>query len=159
MAWCPIPGFNDSNSLREKDSSDVAEEEKDRRSLLETVKAPLIFSFALGIIAGVVTLIVSSGGTDNPRVEHSSSGLDNPINLALLAFGIAFIASVLIVSMLQLASRENPEHLSQGSGVNRRSEDLYRQQVAKRREKERQKKAEEERQEEAGEPPYGQRTE
>lgn len=137
----------------------MAEEEKDRRSLLETVKAPLIFSVVLGVIAGVVTLLVSSGGTDNPRVEHTSSGMDNPINLALLAFGIAFIASLLVVSMLQLASRDNPEHLSQGAGVNRRSEELYRQQVAKRREKERQRKAEEERQREAGSPPYGQRSE
>lgn len=136
----------------------MVEEEKDRRSLRETVKAPLIFSLVLGLIAGTVTLLVSSGGTDNPRVEHATSGLDNPINLALVAFGIAFIASLLVVSMLQLASRENPEHLSQGSGVNRNSEELYRQQVAARREKERQRKAEEARQNESGEPPYGQRS-
>ena len=137
----------------------MAEEEKDRRSLRETVKAPLIFSLVLGVIAGAVTLMVSSGGTDNPRVEHTTSGLENPINLALLAFGIAFIASLLLVSMLQLASRDNPEHISQGSGINRNSEQLYREQVAKRREKERRRKAEEARQDEPGEPPYGQRSE
>ena len=44
----------------------VAEDDKGRRSLLETVKAPLIFSFAMGFVAGFVTLITSSGGTDNP---------------------------------------------------------------------------------------------
>ncbi|WP_202912232.1 hypothetical protein [Nesterenkonia muleiensis] len=139
----------------------MPEKPKERRSLLETVKAPLIFSFALAFVAGFVTLIFSSGGSDNPRVEHDSAGVDNPINLALLAFGIAFIASLLIVSMLQLASRENPEELSQGAGVNRNSEELYRQQVARRREKRRSQEAEEARR--AGEapedPPYGQRSE
>ncbi|GAA4826780.1 hypothetical protein [Garicola koreensis] len=148
--------------LLTKDESHVAEDPKDRRSILESVKAPLIFSFALGVVAGVVTLIVSSGGTDNPRVEHTSSAMDNPVNLALLAFGIAFIASLLIVSMLQLASRENPAHLSEGSGVNRRSEELYRQQVAARREKARQKEAEESSAQESQDPQdpdYGQRSE
>ncbi len=73
------------------------------------------------------------------------------MDLALIAFGIAFIAALLIVSMLQLASRENPEELSQGSGVNRNSEELYRQQVARRREEARRKEAEKAR--EAGEEP------
>ncbi|WP_211090603.1 hypothetical protein [Nesterenkonia sedimenti] len=122
----------------------MPEEPQQNRSFLETVKAPLIFSFALACVAGFITLIVSSGGSDNPDVDHDTAGVDNPINLALLAFGIAFIASLLIVSMLQLASRENPEYLSQGAGVNRNSEELYRKQVAERREKERRRKAEEE---------------
>ena len=97
-------------------------------------------------MAGFVTLISASGGTDNPA----------RVDLALIAFGIAFIAALLIVSMLQLASRENPEELSQGSGVNRNSEELYRQQVARRREEARRKEAEKAR--EAGEEPkYGRR--
>ncbi|MGO1192619.1 MAG: hypothetical protein ACTMHH_01985 [Nesterenkonia sp.] len=138
----------------------MAEDSKDRRSIVESVKVPLIFSCALGVVAGLVTLIVSSGGTDNPRVEHVSSGMDNPVNLALLAFGIAFIASLLIVSMLQLASRENPASLSEGSGVNRRSEEVYRQQVAARREKARQKEAaDEDRGQQPEDPDYGQRSE
>lgn len=139
----------------------MPETPKERRSLLESVKAPLIFSFALGIVAGFCTLIFSSGGSDNPRVEHDSAGLDSPINLALLAFGIAFIASLLIVSMLQLASRENPEELSRGSGVNLNSEELYRQQVAERREKKRKQEAEEaqQRSKDPEDPPYGQRSE
>lgn len=137
----------------------MAEDSKDRRSIVESVKVPLIFSCALGVVAGLVTLIVSSGGTDNPRVEHVSSGMDNPVNLALLAFGIAFIASLLIVSMLQLASRENPASLSEGSGVNRRSEEVYRQQVAARREKARQKEADEDRAQQPEDPDYGQRSE
>ena len=140
----------------------MTEDPKERRSLLETVKAPLIFSCALAAVAGFVVLIVSSGGSDNPRVDHDSAGLDNPINLSLLAFGIAFIVSLLLVSMLQLASRENPEGLAQGGGVNRNSEELYRQQVAERREKERSRKAKEAAEksgESAQEPPYGRRSE
>ncbi|GAA1810798.1 hypothetical protein [Nesterenkonia flava] len=129
-------------------------EDSPRRSLKETVKAPLIFSFALGVLAGAVTLMVTSGGSDNPDVTHAGMSLDNPLNLALIAFGIAFIASLLIVSMLQLASRENPEHLATGSGVNRNSEELYRQQVAERREKARRKKQQEAR-ERGEQPPYG----
>lgn len=124
----------------------MADGKKGRRSFVETVKAPLIFSAVLGLVAGFVATIAASGGTDNsPRVD-----------LGLIAFGIAFIVSLLIVSMLQLASRENPEELSQGSGVNRNSEELYRQQVAKRREEARRREAERAR--EAGEEPeYGRR--
>ncbi len=135
----------------------VAEDDKGRRSLLETVKAPLIFSFAMGFVAGFVTLITSSGGTDNPA----------RLDLGLIAFGIGFIATLLVISMLHLASRENPEHLAEGSGVNRNSEELYRQQVAKRREDARRKKADEAAQarrdagepEDGDEPTYGRRDE
>ena len=35
--------------------------------------------------------------------------------------------------MLQLAARENPDHLSQGSGVNRSSEEMFRKAAAERR--------------------------
>lgn len=132
----------------------MAEDDKGRRSLLETVKAPLIFSFAMGFVAGFVTLITASGGTDNPA----------RLDLGLVAFGIAFIATLLLISMLHLASRDNPEHLSEGSGVNRNSEELYRQQVAKRREQARRKQADEAAQARrdageppADEPPYGRR--
>lgn len=132
----------------------MTEDPKRRRSLLETVKAPLIFSFILAAVAGFVTLIASSGGSDNPRVDHAAGGTASPINLALLAFGIAFIASLLIVSMLQLAARENPKHLSEGAGVNRNSEEVYRQQVAERREKRRRQQQEEARRS-GEEPRYG----
>lgn len=125
----------------------MAEDDKGRRSRFETVKAPLIFSFAMGFLAGFVTIITASGGTDNVA----------RVDLGLIAFGIGFIATLLVISMLHLASRENPEHLSEGSGVNRNSEELYRQQVAKRREEARRKKAEEaaKARRDAGEPEGG----
>ncbi|GAB3849401.1 hypothetical protein [Nesterenkonia populi] len=135
----------------------MPDDQNRRRSLLQSVKAPLIFSAVLGAVAAAVVFMATSGGTDNPRVQQGvgeAGGLNAPINLALIAFGIAFIVALLLVSMLQLASRENPEELRQGSGVNLNSEELYRQQVAERREKERRKKQEEARREH-GEPPYG----
>lgn len=123
----------------------MAEDKKERRSLIESVKAPLIFSAGLAFVAGFVTLISASGGTDNPA----------RVDLALIAFGVVFIVALLVVSMLQLASRENPEHLSQGAGVNRDSEELYRRQVAERRAEAARRKAQEAREAEGGEPRYG----
>lgn len=123
----------------------MAEDRKQRRSLMESVKAPLIFSAVLALIAGTVTLISASGGTDNVA----------RVDLALIAFGIVFIISLLVVSMMQLASRENPEHISEGSGVNRNSEELYRRQVAERRAEAARKKAQEARDAEGGDPKYG----
>ena len=76
-----------------------------------SVKAPLIFSAVLAIIAGVATLIFATGGA-NKEVRF---------DLAFIAAGIAFIASVLICSLLLMTEKPNPEHLSEGSGVHRRS--------------------------------------
>lgn len=122
----------------------MADHSKERRSLIETVKAPLIFSAALGVVAALVTLVTASGGTEaEPRVD-----------LALIAFGVAFIVALLLVSMLQLAARENPDELAEGSGVNRDSEELYRQQVAERRREAARQKAREAREAE-GEPEFG----
>lgn len=135
----------------------MPEDQNRRRSLLQSVKAPLIFSAVLGAVAASVVFMATSGGTDNPRVQQGlgeTGGLNAPVNLALLAFGIAFIVALLVVSMLQLASRENPDELSEGSGVNRNSEELYRQQVAERREEQRRKKQQEAR-ERGEEPAYG----
>lgn len=78
-----------------------------------SIKFPLSFSFALGAVAGLVTLVVSAGGTEN--------GLR--WDLGGIAFGIAFVATLLIASLLVMGHKENDPHLSEGSGVNRRSSD------------------------------------
>ncbi len=73
-----------------------------------SVKAPLGFSAILGLIAGVVTLIVSSGGTAHtPRWD-----------LGAIAFGVAFIVCLVVAAMLSMSFKENAEHLGKGSGVN-----------------------------------------
>lgn len=78
-----------------------------------SIKFPLSFSFAMGAVAGIVTLVVSAGGT-----EHGLRW-----DLGGIAFGVAFIASLLVASLLVMGHKENPGYLSEGSGVNRRSSD------------------------------------
>ncbi|NUL46654.1 hypothetical protein F7P69_15825 [Cellulosimicrobium funkei] len=106
---------------------------------LQSIKGPLWFSFVLALIGGVVATMASSGGTDNPI----------RFDLGLIAFGVFFMVSLVVVAMLQLAAKDNPEHLSQGSGVHRSSEALHRQAVA-RRKAEAQRKREEAGHEEPG---------
>ncbi len=78
-----------------------------------SIKFPLSFSFAMGAVAGVVTMVSSAGG-----LEHGLRW-----DLGGIAFGIAFIATLLIASLLVMGHKENPDYLSEGSGVNRRSSD------------------------------------
>lgn len=76
-----------------------------------SIKAPLIFSLVMGLVSGVVAAIASTGGTEEPL----------RVDIGLTAFGIAFVACLLVVSVLTMAGKENPRELSEGSGVNRSS--------------------------------------
>ncbi|WP_240630163.1 hypothetical protein [Specibacter cremeus] len=78
-----------------------------------TLKVPLGFSFVLALGAGIVTLFASSGGT-----KHGLRW-----DLGGIAFGIAFVATLLVASLLTMTYKENPDYLSEGSGVNRKSSD------------------------------------
>ena len=78
-----------------------------------SIKLPLGFSAALAVIAGILTLVFSSGGTQY--------GLR--WDLAGVAFGIAFVAALLISSLLVMGHKENDASLSEGSGVYRKSSD------------------------------------
>ncbi|RZU63038.1 hypothetical protein [Zhihengliuella halotolerans] len=82
-----------------------------KKSWKQSIKAPLIFSLVLGLIAGTVVTITATGGRDN----------DVRFDIGLVAFGIAFIASLLLTSLLIMASKDNPKGLGEGSGVNRSS--------------------------------------
>lgn len=78
-----------------------------------SVKAPLVFSAVLAVIAGMATMIFATGGgTRELRID-----------LGLTAAGIAFIASVVISAMLMMTAKPNPEDHGKGSGVNRSSKD------------------------------------
>ena len=94
-----------------------------RGGLRSSVKGPLVFSAVLGLLGGSIAALTASGGTDNPL----------RIDIGLIAFGVFFMTSLVVVAMLQLASRENPERLSQGSGVNRSSEEAFQRRAAERR--------------------------
>lgn len=78
-----------------------------------SIKAPLTFSFAAGVVAGVVTLVSSAGGTAN--------GLR--WDLGAIAFGVGFISTLLVASLLVMGHKENPASMGQGSGVSRKSSD------------------------------------
>ncbi|GAB3650729.1 hypothetical protein GCM10027591_08150 [Zhihengliuella somnathii] len=82
-----------------------------KKSWQQSIKAPLIFSLVMGLIAGVVATIAATGGRNN----------ELRIDLGLTSFGIAFIASLLLTSLLIMASKDNPSDMGQGSGVNRSS--------------------------------------
>ena len=99
------------------------------------IKIPLLFSSVVGIIAFVVATMVSTGGLNNP---------DHPlrVDIGLIAFGVAFATTLVVVALLQLTGRENPDHLSEGSGMNRSSEELHRAAVARARERIRRERAE-----------------
>jgi len=75
------------------------------------IKAPLVFSAALAVVAGAATSIFATGG--GSRVMR--------LDLGLTAAGIAFIVSLVICAMLMMAETPNAEHLSKGSGINRSS--------------------------------------
>lgn len=82
-----------------------------------SIRFPLSFSFAMGAVAGIVTLVVSAGGTEN--------GLR--WDLGGIAFGVAFITTLLIASLLVMGHKENDDYLSEGLGVNRKSSDRLKQ--------------------------------
>lgn len=75
------------------------------------IKAPLMFSAVLGLVAGVATAIFATGG--GRQVLR--------VDLGLTAAGIAFIVSLVICAMLMMAETPNPEHLGKGSGIHRSS--------------------------------------
>ena len=74
-----------------------------------SVKGPLIFSAVLAVIAGALTMVFATGGSGNLLRW----------DLGVTAAGIAFIASLLIVAVLTMSTKENPSHLSEGSGIHR----------------------------------------
>lgn len=91
----------------------MGSEEPQNPKSANSIKLPLGFSAALAVIAGILTLVFSSGGTQY--------GLR--WDLGGIAFGIAFVAALLISSLLVMGHKENDASLSEGSGVYRKSSD------------------------------------
>lgn len=78
----------------------------------QSIKAPLIFSLVLGFVAGMVAMISSTGGSEK----------ELRVDIGLTAFGIAFVASLLVISVMTMAGKDNPSEMGTGSGVNRSSD-------------------------------------
>ncbi|WP_394940466.1 hypothetical protein [Psychromicrobium sp. YIM B11713] len=85
------------------------------------IKGPLIFSTVLALIAGIVTIFFATGGTGG-RVSTGSARIIR-FDLGGIAFGVTFVVCLVVCAMLLMSHKENPEELSQGSGVNLRSAD------------------------------------
>lgn len=75
------------------------------------IKAPLMFSAVLALVAGVATSIFATGGGQQ----------ELRVDLGLTAAGIAFVVSLVVCAMLMMAETPNAEHLGKGSGVHRSS--------------------------------------
>ena len=89
----------------------VSNTPKKKQPWSQSIKGPLIFSLAMGVIAGVVGMITSTGGSQN----------DMRVDIGLACFGIAFIVCLLVISVLTMASKDNDPELGKGTGVNRSS--------------------------------------
>ena len=84
---------------------------KKKQPWSQSIKGPLSFSLILAVVAGIVGLITSTGGSQNPL----------RFDIGLACFGIAFIASLLVLSVMTMAAKDNDPELGKGTGVNRSS--------------------------------------
>ncbi|ALD65052.1 hypothetical protein ACPROK_06785 [Glutamicibacter soli] len=84
---------------------------KKKQPWSQSIKGPLSFSLILALVAGGVGMITSTGGSQN----------EIRLDVGLACFGIAFVASLLVISVLTMASKENDPELGKGTGVNRSS--------------------------------------
>lgn len=78
----------------------------------QSVKPALGLSLTFGIVAGIISAVAGAGGTRN--------GLN--FQLGAIFFLVAFVAGLLVISLLMMVAKDNPEDLGKGSGVNRSSE-------------------------------------
>ena len=72
---------------------------ENKKSWRPSIEAPLTFSFVMALIAGIVAMISATGGSDNPL----------RFDVGLVAFGVAFVACLLVISVMTMAGKDNPE--------------------------------------------------
>ncbi|KTR40274.1 MULTISPECIES: hypothetical protein [Rothia] len=101
--------------------------QRPKRGLKADIKAPLILAAILAIIAFVGVFVFATGGTNNQP----------EIKLALSAAGGVFVVTLVVCATLIMVERPNDEELGQGTGINRRSADLYAAAKARKEERER----------------------
>lgn len=85
---------------------------KQRPDRKANIRPALILSLIFGIVAGVVVTVASGGGV--------YGGMN--FKLGGIAFLIAFVAGLVVISLLMMVAKENPDELGSGSGVHRSSE-------------------------------------
>lgn len=90
----------------------MAQQNSPRRGWQESIRPALIISLIMGVVAGVVVAVSSAGGTRN--------GLN--FQLGGIAFLGAFVVGLLVISILMMVAKENPQDMGRGSGVQRSSQ-------------------------------------
>ena len=113
--------------------------QRPKRGIKADIKGPLIIAAVLAVVAFVAVTIFATGGTNN---QHE-------FRLALSVAGCVFVVNLVVCAKLIIVEKTNDEELGQGTGVNRRSADLYA--AAKARKDAREREAREREAKERGE--------
>lgn len=121
------------------------EQRSQKRGLKADIKGPLIIAAVLAVVAFLGVFVFATGGTGNAPA----------IRLALSAAGGVFIVTLVVCATLIIVEKPNDEQLGQGTGVNRRSADLYA--AAKARREAREHETSTAAREPDDEPTYGER--
>ncbi|MCT1366942.1 MULTISPECIES: hypothetical protein [Kocuria] len=113
--------------------------QRPKRGIKADIKGPLIIAAVLAVVAFVAVTIFATGGTNNQP----------EFRLALSVAGCVFVVTLVVCATLIIVEKPNDEELGQGTGVNRRSADLYA--AAKARKDAREREAREREAKERGE--------
>lgn len=123
--------------------------QRPKRGIKADIKGPLAIAAVLAVVAFVCIVIFATGGTNNAP----------QFRLALSVAGCVFVGTLVVCATLIMVEKPNDEELGQGTGINKRSADLYAQ--ARARKDAREREAQEREAQEQGDsdqgPDYGQR--
>ncbi|WP_443095624.1 hypothetical protein [Rothia koreensis] len=101
--------------------------QRPKRGIKADIKGPLIIAAVLAVVAFVCILIFATGGTNNAP----------EFRLALSVAGCVFVGTLVVCATLIIVEKPNDEELGQGTGINKRSADLYAQAKARKDARER----------------------
>jgi hypothetical protein len=101
--------------------------QRPKRGIKAEIKGPLIIAAVLAVVAFVCILIFATGGTNNAP----------EFRLALSVAGCVFVGTLVVCATLIIVEKPNDEELGQGTGINKRSADLYAQAKARKDARER----------------------
>lgn len=130
--------------------------QRPKRGIKADIKGPLIIAAVLAVVAFIAITIFATGGTNNQP----------EFRLALSVAGCVFVVTLVVCATMIIVEKPNDEELGQGTGVNRRSADLYaaararkeaREREAREREEKGQERPSSEDQQKDSGPQYGKR--
>lgn len=89
--------------------------QRPKRGIKADIKGPLVIAAVLAVVAFFAITIFATGGTNNQP----------EFRLALSVAGCVFVVTLVVCATMIIVEKPNDEELGQGTGVNRRSADLY----------------------------------